>query len=467
MRWIAIGLWTCLFAAPALAQDADTRRYIEKTLEDVLRQRYETGTGLSVSESTRLDYGGYVTLDVLLVDDEGGATRTMGQSDLRLWANVSNGGHSAFGRFRVRYRAYDGDDGAAFDDDDGLTWPMFDRYWYRFDLRDELRARKGDNPSWNVWAQGGRQQVDWGSGITLSETLYSALFGVEASSFVLMGLVGVTPVMTTVDFDASRPEYDTNTDRLFWGVLAECRALTEHRPYIFFLDQRDNNQQPLFADFEYNSSYIGVGSRGQFSGNVYYHGEFIYEFGDSMSDPLAGPQSQEDISAWALQFEVAWMPRQSRSNDLRFALELLLASGDSDRRASSQTIGGNAPGSDDSGFNAFGFAYTGLALAPDLSNLASIRFSASLRPLADYPVARRLRATLDSFLLMKLNSDAPVSVLSEEDEMFLGVEFDLVVEWEVYSDLAVDCRYGIFLPLAAAAENDPRNFFYFGVSYGF
>ncbi len=54
-------------------------------------------------------------------------------------------------------------------------------------------------------------------------------------------------------------------------------------------------------------------------------------------------------------------------------------------------------------------------------------------------------------------------------EQFVGGEIDFLIDWRITSDLNVDFRYGIFIPGEAMpdGEDDPRHFFYIGMTYGF
>jgi len=466
MRWV---LALLLAATPVFAQDVDTLNRIRKSLEETLVRRYETTAGLTLTEATRFLYGGYVNLSYLGVDDTSGNTRTLFQPDLRLWADVSRGGHRVYGRVRASYQMYgEGDDFTPRGDD--WTWPIADLYWYRFDSRLDRQARHRTDPGRNFWVQAGRQEVDWGAGLTLNERLYAALFGAEFDAFAVTALVGVTPEKTTVDLDPSRPFFDTDTDRLFWGLLLECRAIQGHRPYLFVLGQSDDNDVvPSLPEFTYESTYVGIGSEGALCGRAHYHAEFVYEFGESMSDPFTSfPQTEEDVSAWAAVLGTTWIPAFGEPFDARFEAEILLASGDSDRIFSNRTFGGNAAGTDDKAYNAFGFVYTGLALAPELSNLASLRLSGSFAPFASRPgCLGTLRAGVDLFLLAKVESDGGTSFLTESGRRFLGTEVDFLVEWRFLSDASIEIRYGIFIPGGAMFDSQPRHFFYVGGSYGF
>jgi hypothetical protein len=214
---------------------------------------------------------------------------------------------------------------------------------------------------------------------------------------------------------------------------------------------------------------VGIGSTGEIRTSVWlYRAEFIYEFGESMSDTLVLPQTSNDIEAYALRFFVAYMPRKARARcGLRIESEVLLGSGDDDRGASSQTANGNLAGTTDTSFISFGYVNTGIALAPELANLVSARLTASAFPLRGRGVFDGMQVSLSGFAFMKYDDSAPISVPTVFGESFVGGEVDLSVDWTLTSDLNLLLQYGIFLPGDAMANDDPLHFFYVGFSYGF
>jgi hypothetical protein len=164
------------------------------------------------------------------------------------------------------------------------------------------------------------------------------------------------------------------------------------------------------------------------------------------------------------------MPASRRHRGLRIEVEVLVGSGDEDRGHASQTVNGNLSGTKDESFNAFGYANTGLALAPELANLLSLRLGASAMPWREQGtrgLLGRLRLAVDGFLYMKTDDSAPMSVSTVAGEGFVGVGVDLTLQWIITSDVAFDLRYGIFVPGDAVADDDPMHFGYVGVSYGF
>ncbi len=469
MRALMTGIALLWLALPAPAEDRALLEKIDKTLDEIQRGQYETTAGLTLAEHSRLLFGAYTTLSGLAADNEAGNTRILRQIDTKLWAQVQSEGHMLFGRLRLRYRDFNSGD-AFTPRGDLLVAPIGDLYWYRFDWAADRKSEEGVNPDWNWWTQIGRQTVNWGGGLVLSQVLYAATAGADWNLFHFEALYGVTPGTGTVDFDGSRPEYSTDTDRRFAGGLVEYRGFASHRPFLYVLDQQDHNDDvlPGGVRFGYDSTYVVVGSTGQFTGQWLYRAEFAKEFGRSTSDILAPPQTVDDIDAWAASVRLIHIPHRFRGGTkLRFEAEILLASGDPDRTHSAQTIGGNLAGTDDEGFNAFGYSRTGYALAPDLSNLLSLRLGVSGAPLPGRDLFEKMRLFLDLFLMRKMDDMAPMSVSTIAGEGDVGVEVDFGLQWQVWSDLQADLRYGIFLPGSAIADRDARHFLYIGVSYGF
>ncbi len=452
------------------AQDAEALERFERTLENIRTKQFESAVGLKLSEYSRVLYGAYVTLSGLATDDETGSTKVLRQADAKLWTQVQAKGHMFYGRLRLRYRDFNTGDSFTGSGDE-LVAPIGDRYWYRFDWAADQQAEGNAKPDWNWWVQTGKQYMQWVSGMVLSESLYAVRAGVDTGQFYFEAFWGTTPRTGPIDFDASRPGYTSDVARDFWGASLEYRGFADHRPYVYVISQEDENDQVLPGGlrFGYDSFYVAIGSAGQIrTGSWIYRAEIIFESGTSTSDLLgAFPQSLDDVSAWAARIMIAWMPPQLRRWRMRVEFEVLLGSGDDDRLSANQTAGGNVAGTDDNSFNAFGYINTGLALAPELANLISVRIGVSLLPY-DSPLFKNLRFGFDTFLIAKMDSNAPLSVTTiPGGDSFVGVEFDFILDWKISSDASVDLRYGIFMPGDAIVESSARHFFYLGFSYGF
>jgi hypothetical protein len=472
---VAVGVAT----STARAQ-ADLGRF-ERQLEQIQRETLiEANEQLSLDQRVFFDYGGYFTFGYLSVDDNVNENHVLRQYELVGYSRiVLDGAHEFFLRARGGWRDFN--DGDSFDGrGDERIDPELDRWFYRFDLQRHQAAYHGKVIDYNLIVKAGRDLVIWGNGLVLSEDIQ----GVDASllwrGWELELLAGITPTRT-VDFDASRPAFDYNTKRGFYGVQV-ARPVGTHRPFIFGLMQRDYNDQdtlvtgPVVTEFDYNSWYIGIGSSGPIGDRFLYGVEAVYEGGSNLSNSFISgggpfiqpvPQTEDDIRAWALDARIDYLFPDERHRT-RASAEIILASGDDDRLSTSNTFAGNLPNTDDNAFNAFGLLNTGLAFAPQVSNLLAIRVGGSTFPLPDMGPLRRMQIGTDLFLYSKLDADAPIDEPTAGGERFLGWEPDFFLNWQVTSDVTVVFRYGVFFPNEDAFGDDTaRQYIYTGLTYAF
>jgi len=429
---------------------------------------------LSFTERSVLDFGGSASYSFLHLTDSADNARNLHQPEVTLYGRVIvDGGHRFFGRLRFQYREFS--EGDSFDGDgDEFTQPFHDRYWYELDTRALAQAYEGRTPESNLNIRVGRQFIDWGAGLTLSDVLFAARARFESGPLSITALAAFTPTDESfIDFDASRNNFNEETERSFFGGMVSYRTQRgdEFYAYGLYQDGRNEVEDPRAAlgvqvDFEYDSLYLGLGSRGAITNSLLYEGEFVYELGESQSDPLRpGPQTDEDIEAWAARAVLTYVPDDAYNT--RWQLEGILASGDDDRFVSTDTVGGNAPGTDDTGFNAFGFVNTGLAFAPTVSNVAIARAGVSLFPFRDAEQFRRLQIGGDVFFISKLDSDAPIDEPTSSSA-YLGTETDIFINYRITSDLAVSARYGAFFPgTGIQGQTDVRHFIFAGVTLSF
>lgn len=477
---LTLGLLAGSLASPwiacAQAQPDDTRR-IERqlrTAEGNEDYRLRTDTKLSLQERTQLDVGGSLSFTGLWVNDSSDNSTRLLQPEVVLYARASiDGAHQFFARARFVYRTFSDRDSF---DGRGDRWiePFPDRYWYEFDARKALAAYQGERVDWNLNLRIGRQFVNWGSGIALSETLYAVTPTIEFDRrWRLEGLAGITPDHTT-DFDTSRWDYDERTRRAFFGgrVVYTFEGGSELYAYgLSMVDYYNENRlrPPLTplgrTEFKYDSWYVGIGASGSIGINWTYDLEGIYQNGKSWSDPLRGAQRREDISAAAGKANLAYLFRDEGLS--RVEAEVLFATGDSDRNSASSTSGGNLRGTSDHQFNALGYANTGLAFAPSLSNLVTLRLGGSTFPFRTSETFEGLQVGIDGLIFTKFNRQGPIDGLST-DRRFLGGEIDVFANWRLTSDLSMTARYGIFLPSAGTAGGkNARHFVLVGVTLGF
>ncbi len=466
-------------ASPAFGQSEERR------IERAVRQadtdyRLRVDPTLGLTERSVIDVGGFASLTGVWLDDSSDNSRRLFQPEVTLYGRaVFDGAHTVFTRARGRYRAFS--EGDSFDGE-GDSWdePIVDRWWYEFNLANAIAADSGRRINGNFTLRAGRQFVDWGAGLALSEQLYAVRPNVEfglgenGGTLGIDGLIGITPGDEGVtDFDASRDDFNEQTERSFFGAMLRYTFPSSHEVYAYALYMGDNNGGdrprativPEPVEFDYESTYLGIGSTGSIGTKTRYVGEFVFQTGESTSDPLRGAQTEEDIEAWAFRGQLQYVPGDDWLS--RWELEVLMASGDDDRLVATDTVGGNLTGTDDNAFNSLGFVNTGLAFAPALSNILVIRGGYAGYPFREVDGLEAMQLGVDLLVHNKLDSDAPIEEPTDDD-MFLGVEADFFMNWRVTSDLSVVARYGVFFPSdTLQTETDTRHFLFLGATLSF
>lgn len=476
-RPAALALAVTAASTTAWAQPTDD---INRRLDQVQRQtRLLASPDLAPGERALIDYGALLTLSYFSTDvtdgRDGLLNRALRQYDLNLYTRFNlDYAHEVYARGRFQYRDYNPGD-ESLSDDDGLQGFVEEAY-YRFNLARHLAAYDGKATNNNLVITAGRQFVDWGAGLTLTNYLDGGQFQIDLGPLGLTLLAGVTPYNTT-DFDTSRPRYEKSTYRAYYGGMVGYQV-GRHRPYAFVLVQRDHNKDRSFSvagadvNFDYNSHYVGIGSAGSFTDQLVYTAELVYQGGSTLSaqtfteSGLPIPQTDDDIHAWAAMASVDYLFADARRS--RVGAMFAIASGDSDRGDASGTFNGNEPGTTDRGFNGLGLISAGYAFAPQLSNLMVLKGSASTFPFGDRtgPVSR-LQLGSDLLLYGKTRRNAPIDELTSDDR-FLGTEWGAYANWRILEDVTTQVRYGIFFPGEALfADDDPRQFVYISLTYAF
>lgn len=467
-------LAAALIASTATAQ-VDLQRF-ERRLEQIRRETETVDQNIPAEQRTYYDAGAYFQFNFLVIDDTDQKTHVLRQTNGVVYANVNlDNVHQFFVRVRSTYSDFNSGDSFNGSGDDWVE-PTLDRATYRLDVGRAMSVYDGQSPSVGLVVQGGRQLVHWANGLALSEQLDGGLVTLSHKNIDLQLLVGLTRD-SVADFDSSRPTFTSETSRLFYGAMLAAQATPNHRPYLYGLVQEDRNDDDVLlfgattTRFNYDSFYVGVGSTGSLTQSLQYGVEAVYQGGEGLSSsfhpvtfaPVS--QTEEDISAWALDVTLDYLVGDAHQT--RLSGELLLASADDDRLSASDTFGGNQSGTTDGGYNGFGLINTGLAFNPQVSNLFMLRAGASTYPLPQHEWFSRLQVGADVFWYHKLDSNAPINETTRSDGQ-LGFETDVFVTWQATSDLAISLRYGVFFPGdAIAADSDPRHFLFTGVTLGF
>jgi len=477
VSWPVALLTAALVNGPALGQpaerqsdraaalrDADSFINQQREIDERMRRIYDSEVGSS--NRAVLDWGGWFNFYVFLFDDGVESSRTLRRYDLRLWSRltIDDGAHDFY--IRVRTSLLDFNSGDAYEgNDDDVEGPNLDRGLYQFDLARALLATGEQAVDYNIVIRAGRDLVEFGEGLALSTPLDHVAMTASYKDFDLTGLAGKT-VGSSVDVDLSRPA--DRTRRNFLGAELRYRGFERHRPFAYAFWQRDQNSDNRFTplqNFDYDSSYFGLGSSGELSPRLRYSTEWVLERGTSWGHRQF--LYSNDIRAWALdaQLEYLWPGKHKP----RASVEFLFGSGDGDRFASpTDSVGGNLGDNTDTSFVGFGYRDTGLAFAPRYSNLEMWRAGASWFPRPDDPRFREFELGTDWFLYYKNHRDGAVSdATADLNSGYLGWEMDYFANWRITSDLAWTTRLGVFFPGQAFSDRTTRTFLLFGVTYSF
>src|SRR5439155_10973531 len=188
-------------------------------------------------------------------------------------------------RGRTGYRDFNDQD--SFDKfGDEIIDPDLDRAFYKFDSAAWQRSRGQSISDLALRLEAGRDLVYWANGLAMSQVLDGASANLTWHDTSLDLIAGVTPTRT-VDIDPSRPNFDHNTRRGFYGAMLS-RQLGQQRPFLYGLLQRDYNDDDVaFAggvrtEFDYNSYYLAIGSAGAISDRLRSGVELTYEGGTNI-----------------------------------------------------------------------------------------------------------------------------------------------------------------------------------------
>ena len=476
--FIAIMLLAILVGSSRQAhgQDRGTallNRIEQQMLDAEIDRRLSDHRGQTFGEKLTLDYGASLRFGWAKLDDANFNPYGLRQYEANVYVQATaGGGHKVFGNLRFLYSQYYNSDNS----NNGYLEPIGNRYWYQFDLGDWQRANEGTAGPFDFNIRAGRQFVTWNSGLVWSNDIYGAKIKASWEALSFESIVGVSARSGLYDFDVSRPNYDSDTNRHIWGIRGQYEISPEIAPFVSYLVQTDHNDDsvvlPFFGqtEFGYDSQYLSFGTDGSIGNQFLYTLEICHESGTGYSTPIIGPvgpiQTEENIDAWAGILNMVYLLRDDQLT--RFEMTLGFGTGDGDRLTSSSTIGGNWPGSPDNAFNSLGYINTGLALAPSMTNLLMARVGAS----TGIPINPRrpddLRIGTDFFLLGKTSTGSPISAPSTLSR-YVGWECDFRVDWRITSDVSFNFRYGLFVPNGGnpAPIDQVRQFVYGGISYAF
>jgi hypothetical protein len=422
------------------------------------------------------------TFNYLSVDDPNHDNHTLRETDVVGYARLNlDSAQELFFRGRTSYQDYS--KGDSFYSHQTRDHSDVEQLYYRFDLEHYLAAYKGEETPNDLSVELGRQTIIWGNGLAFNQDLDAAVVDFVNGPFTAELLAGRT-VRDTIDFDTSRPGFNSKTDRIFYGGLV-TEQLDRNKPFAYVLVQRDDNPntpytlplangQDITTHFDYNSVYAGLGSTGSIGDKMVYGLEGVFEGGDTLSNsytllPGGGiaqaTQTHNRIEAYAVDGRLDYVFNDP--HDTRASAEMILASGDHNRGVTNTTFNGSKPGTDDMAFNGMGLLNTGLAFSPEVSNVMVERVGISTQPFNQNDFFRKLELGADFFVYEKFLEHAPIDEPTTAGG-FLGTEPDVFLNWQLTSDLTLAMRYGIFSPshLITSSSKD-RQLFFTGVTFAF
>ncbi|HTL29791.1 MAG TPA: hypothetical protein VL282_11235, partial [Tepidisphaeraceae bacterium] len=300
-----------LISASAFAQQQELSRF-ERSLEQIQRDTIlSINPNVPVNQRVFFDYGAYVSAGYLSLDDNVNDNHVLRQYEFFPYMRLNlDGVQEVFLRGIWGWRDFS--EGDSFDGlgDEAIDGDL-DVGYYKFDLARYMAAYKSERTDYTLTIKAGRDLVYWANGLVLSDRIDGLMIDGGFGKVGFQLIAGVTPTRT-VDFDATRPGFDHNTRRGFYGALLST-DIAGHRPYIYGMLQRDYNKMdesvtgPITTDFDYNSYYLGIGSSGPITDRFLYSAEFVYEGGNSLSNSftIGGPfispvpQTRDEIQAFA------------------------------------------------------------------------------------------------------------------------------------------------------------------------
>jgi hypothetical protein len=471
-RFRRLGLVVCVLlvcAAFAHAQPGrdggGLRVYDEQlrvALDDQMNQIREIG----------FDAGGWLNVAYFNYDDNAaGKPRQLMRYSGRVWGSINvHGVHEAYFRGLLEYDQWLSGGNPSNNRGNDFTETV-ERAWYQFDLGQLMANQNGTYPAFGVKTRVGRQFMTIGTALTMSIPMDAIRVDVTNPWVDAMVFAGLNDRLS-LNIDNSTAVANEQ-DRTFLGTQVTYKGFAQHRPFAYFFMQNDHSSpSPRSATqkYSYDSRYAGIGSTGTLLPNLTYLTEMVYEWGTTYGTGGGPGSSKCDIDALAFDMQLAYTFAEVYSRP-KVMFEYLYGSGDGDRTLSpTATVGGNTPGSRDRSFNAFGFRDTGIALAPEVSNLHIYSLGASCFPLEQHDLFKEIEVGSKVFFYHKDQASGAISdPAAQNGASWVGSEWDVFCNWRITSDLSYTARYGMFAPGAAYDGGDKslQHFFYTGFVLSF
>ncbi len=464
---VLVFLAACLLFLSAAALHAQVQPFEEEERRAQLEQERASRLRNEVAQNIFFDWGGWTRLSYFNFEEDPDAagvqanTRNLRDIDVRFYTQFGYKDiHDVYVRMRAEYLDWSEGDNPTGTREDAWERPDIDQAFYTLHI-DSLACPNKESAArpWHLGATVGRQFIYLGTGMTYQQVNDGVVLSGNWMDLDFMGFAAKTQFPQR-NLDRS-PQVAENMDRHFFGGQVSYR-FGNHVPYVFGLVQQDYSPErpEVLQEFDYDSDYFGVGIRGAITPTIGYFGEYVHEWGGSFADiGLAPRNSREDIDADAANCGVRWLP--DVWSHPRVEGQWTYGSGDKDRERPSDTTLGNTAGTDDTGFNGFGFVLTGYSLAPRVSNLHIFRAGAAFHPFEKCEALHEFEFGANYYYFIKSNEDGGISdfrATVHDDNV--GQEVDLYVNYRALSDLSAQIRYGKFFTGDAYTDDSAeRDFF--------
>jgi hypothetical protein len=390
---------------------------------------------------------------------------------LYAWADlVLEKKHRFYGRLSTISLDYSKGDGGLWDHK--IYKPRLDMGFYEY----RFEKQKGeDNPVKGFRFRVGRQLLRVGSGLTYSR-VHDGLSAKTTLEILDINCFFAQSIPSEDNIDQGKPG-NNRQRRNFYGTEIAVRYLPQHTPFVYVVLQRDRQGEKTkdyFANYLFHSNYFGIGSRGSVGKRVNYHVEYIIGTGQRHPDALFSfLPPKENIRAGGFDGKIEYLFEGEYKPVIAF--QYMFGSGDRDRLTPTDTGPGrgNEPGTDDTSFVTFGHAETGYALYPLVSNLHIFRLSGSFLPLPRNETFKKLRLGGAFITFDKDRRGGAISIRKPQtlERKEVGWEFDMFVQWEVFSDLLVTFKWGHYQPGNAFPSSGglrrQLDYFYLGTTLSF
>jgi hypothetical protein len=304
----------------------------------------------------------------------------------------------------------------------------------------------------------GRKYFTIGSGLVLNGKGDGLEFNLNTKYINLQIMGAYTGLLFNEanPYNLSTQDNQNGNRRIFTGGTISTTFFNQSL-YFLALAQFD-----LGADLaqRYHSQYYGAGIKGTILDFWVYHGEYVYETGQS--------SYATSISAMAVSIKMDFYIPLFLKPVVH--LHYHFGSGDSDRNEN-MSPSGNTTGTVDNGFIGFGTFVAGYALRPLPGNLHALRLGFTISPFSwiDLVYVKRMSLTIKYSVYFKDKADSVISVSDALlNDVFVGQGLDFTYKWRIFSDLSFYSTYAFFIPGAAYPSiYELEHFFTAGLNLSF